>query len=120
MVLSIPPLIATKDQMRMRNAADARRCAAVAVVGGNRKGQRCHDPPEAAGRRELIVVMQAVGVVHRLDPAPDVVVGQRLSQPRRLNGFAEVTIDVGTVECRRFAGHGRTPFESFIKCSDRR
>src|SRR5690606_5276395 len=42
-----PPFVATEDQMRIRNAADAGRRRAVTVVGGDRKRLRRDQAAEA-------------------------------------------------------------------------
>jgi hypothetical protein len=70
----------------------------VTVVAGDGKGLRRHDTPETAFRREFIIVVNTVGVVHGLGPAADIIVRQRLLEAARLNRFAHVVVEVGTVQ----------------------
>ena len=97
-----PPLVAAEDQVRIGNEADTGRCGAVTVIGGDGKRLRRDDATEAALRGELVLVVHPVRVVHRLDPASDVVVCQRLLQATRLDRLAHVAIEIGTVaaSCR--------------------
>ena len=99
------------------------------VVAGDGKRLRRHDAAKAALGGELVVVVQPVGVVHRLRPALDVEVSDRVLQARTLDGFAEVAIDIGTVESfvvhwRHFASSpGSEPamvVERIENCRDRR
>src|SRR3546814_4593920 len=47
-------------------------------------------------RREAVVVVQTVRIVHRLHPAANIVSGNRLTRAARLDRLAEEIVDIGT------------------------
>ena len=71
-----PPFIATEDQMRLGNAADAGRCGAMPVVGRNREGLRRDESAESAYGGTVVIVVQPVRIVHCMRPAAEVIVVQ--------------------------------------------
>src|SRR3546814_3358317 len=85
-------------QVRIRNQADAGRRGAVAVVAGDRKRQRRNDAAVATFRREAVVVVQTVRIVHRLHPAANIVSGNRLTRAARLDRLAEERSEEHTSE----------------------
>ena len=93
-----PPLVAAEDQVRAGDLADLGRRRAVAGVAGDGERLRGEDlAPPALGRPPLVVV-QRVGVVHGLHPAPDVVERHGLLQLAGPHGHAHVLVEVGHVE----------------------
>ena len=99
-----PPLVATEDEVRVGDAADLGGRAAVAGVGGDGERLRGDQLPEAALGGPALVVVQRVGVVHRLGPAPDVAAGDVVVELPWAHGHAHVAVEVGGVE----HGIGRT------------
>src|ERR1700733_13601689 len=59
----------------------------------------------AARGGECGVVVQQVWIMHRMDPAPDVIIGNGFADGRGLHRLAEILVDVGAVE--RACVHGR-------------
>ncbi len=84
------------------------------VIAGNRKRLRRNDATEATLSGEFIVIVQPIREVHGLSPAPNVGIGQWLSEATRLNGFAEIVIEIGTVQ--DFFGHDEIPLEAATRC----
>ena len=74
-----PPFVAAEQQVRVGNAADARRRRAMPVVDNDRQalGGDQFAPPARRGVGR--VIMQQIRVVHRVHPAADIVVGERLA-----------------------------------------
>ena len=103
-----PPFVAAEQQMRARDAADAGRRRAMAVVHRDREGLRRDELPVGTLGGEILVVMKPVGIVHRLHPAADVGVAERIVHRRWADGLAEILVDVGTVE--RGVGHDNSPY----------
>ena len=82
----------------------------MAVVHRDGKALRCHQLAPASFRGIVGVVMQAVGVMHPLRPAADIVVGDRLHHAGRLHGFAQILVDIRTIEIgHRHVVHGLAP-----------
>src|SRR3546814_3136595 len=68
-----PPVVATEDEVAVRDLADLGGRAAVARVGGDRERLRRDDRLEPALLGPPLVVVERVRVVHRLHPPAEVV-----------------------------------------------
>jgi hypothetical protein len=93
-----PPLVAAEDEVGFRDLPDLGRRAAVARVCCDCERLRGDNLAEPAGRREHLVVMQGVRIVHALDPAADVVQSDRVLQLARHHRHAHVMLEIGDVE----------------------
>ena len=105
----VPELVAAEQQVRVLDLADARRRGAVAVVHRDGEALRRDQAAPLARRGIGRVEVQQVGIVHRVHPAADVVVAERLAQRRAVDGLAEVLVDVRAIEGLVVGGHVRTP-----------
>lgn len=70
----------------------------MAGVHGDCKRLWCDYAPETAFRGVIAVVVQAVGIVHGLYPAADIIGGNRVIELGAPNLLAKVLIQVGCVE----------------------
>ena len=87
----------------------ARNLRAVADVARDREGLRRDDPAVRSGRSGLVVVVQRVGVLHALGPAPDVRRRHGIQQLHARKRLSHVPVDVARVQgrlgARRCLGH---------------
>ena len=93
-----PPLVSAEDHVRAGDLTDDRRRRAVADVLADRERLRRDDASEGARRGDGLLVVQGVGVLHRLRPAPDVVGRDVLFLLASADRLADVPVDVGGVE----------------------
>src|SRR3546814_12063801 len=49
-------------------------------------------------RGKVIVIVEAIGIVHRLGPPPNVVSGNGIARPSWLDWLPQIAINVGAVE----------------------
>ncbi len=93
-----PPLLATEDQVAVRNMPDARRRSAVPVIQCHRDGLRRDEAAELGVAGELLVPVQRVGIVHRHHPPPNVGRAARIPQLPATDRLADAVVDVGQIE----------------------
>src|SRR5579863_7761100 len=67
-----PPFITTKEHVRAGHVTLNRRLGAVSDGAADRKGLGRDDSSQRALRGVSFVVIQPVGVLHSLDPPPDI------------------------------------------------
>ena len=101
-----PPLLATEDQVAVRNVPNARGRGTVPVIQCHRNGLRRDEAAELGVAGELLVPVQRVGIVHRHHPAPNVGRTARLPQLPATDRFADAMVDVGQIEFDAVCFHG--------------
>ncbi len=111
-----PPLVAAEEQVRVGDVADARRAGAVPFRNGDGEALRGDESAIAAIGGVFVVVMQPVGIMHRLRPAADVVLGNRVAQLPCRQRHAHDLVELGAIE-RLFldCGHWRIPSRFLVQ-----
>ncbi len=102
-----PPFVATEDQVRIGYIADGGGAGAVALGSGNGEGLGRHQATETSPGGVVVIVMQQVGVVHGLRPAPEVIVVQLVPQGPGGQGLTHVLVEIRAIE--GFISHSLFP-----------
>src|SRR6476620_7523139 len=84
--------------MRSWNLADAGGMAAVSIVHRHGEGLRRNNAAEPGGSCEFFIPVNRVGIVHRLDPAPDIGGVTGVIEFRKYDRLADPLIDVARIE----------------------
>src|SRR5258708_26275667 len=93
-----PPFVAGEDEMAIGDLAHLRGGASVTRVGGDGERLRGEDRAVTALRGPSFVVVQWVGVVHRLHPPANVADVHRVLQLTGLDRHAHVLVQVGLAQ----------------------
>jgi hypothetical protein len=70
----------------------------MAIIHRHRETLRRDQLAIPALHGKAVIIMQAIGIMHRLHPAANIVVGKRIDHPRRLHRFADVAIKIRAIE----------------------